>query len=167
MVSIHLAQDRDKRRAVVNAVMKLRIRCVTSQKTEPINYTETKVWNLPTFGFHKTQGISWLDEELSASQGGLCSKKLVSEINTSVYQWYNISTRLKDIIRSSWYNGWYTAPWCYTNSSTLKQPLSVSVYQFPAVRCGVLAELVACCSYELTYGSWKVLHLTLSHGPIL
>jgi hypothetical protein len=31
-----------------------------------------------TFGFHKMRGISWVAEELSASQGGLCSMKLVT-----------------------------------------------------------------------------------------
>jgi hypothetical protein len=46
---IDMAQDRDRWRAVVNA-----------------------------FGFHKMRGISWLAEDLLASQEGLCFMKLVS-----------------------------------------------------------------------------------------
>jgi hypothetical protein len=34
-----------------------------------------------TFGFHKTRGISWLAEDLLASQEGLCSIELVSLAN--------------------------------------------------------------------------------------
>jgi hypothetical protein len=49
---IDKAQDRERWRALVNEVM--------------------------NFGFHKTRGISWLTDDLLASQEGLCSMELVS-----------------------------------------------------------------------------------------
>jgi hypothetical protein len=51
---IELAQDRDGCRALVKAVMNL--------------------------GFHKMRVISWLAEKLLASQEGLCSMEVVSQL---------------------------------------------------------------------------------------
>jgi hypothetical protein len=48
---IHRAEHRDRWRAAVNTVM--------------------------NFGFHKRRAVSWLNERLLASQGGLCSMELV------------------------------------------------------------------------------------------
>ena len=44
----------------------------------------TRQW---TFGFHKMRGISWLAEELSVCQEGLCCMDLV------IMQYYSLSTR--------------------------------------------------------------------------
>ena len=52
MDRINLAQDTDRCRGVVNVEM--------------------------NFGFHNMRGISWLAEELSASQEGICPIELVS-----------------------------------------------------------------------------------------
>jgi hypothetical protein len=51
---IYVAQDRDRSRVIVNAV--------------------TNLW---IFVFHKMQEISWLSEDLLASQEGLCFMELV------------------------------------------------------------------------------------------
>jgi hypothetical protein len=53
-----LAQDRNRRLALVNAVINLRV--------------------------PKMQGISWVAEYVSASQEGLCSKKLVGYSTNSI-----------------------------------------------------------------------------------
>jgi hypothetical protein len=38
-----------------------------------------------TFGFHRMQGISWVAQELLASQEGLCPMELVSMMLVAVY----------------------------------------------------------------------------------
>jgi len=59
MVWIDLVDDKDKWRALVNAVM--------------------------NFGFHKMRRIFWLAENQLASQEGLCSTELVMYAHTSWY----------------------------------------------------------------------------------
>jgi hypothetical protein len=41
------------------------------------------IFGVITFGFHKTRGISWLADDLLASQEGLCSMELVSYLVSS------------------------------------------------------------------------------------